>query len=169
MRQICLIIQLFFCFSFSAQQNIGFVNYNQLLDTLPSRKEALLKLEICKKDEYAVLQEMQKEFERFYSRWVNDRTCIRISYSDEEKLQKQQRAIIEREKEVEGLLLTYSEDLNKLILDRIQKAIEIIAERKKLNYIFDETVTTYFKGGIDCTPEVMVELLKLDAEYIKDN
>jgi Skp family chaperone for outer membrane proteins len=61
----------------------------------------------------------------------------------------------------------YNEELNKPILDRIQKSVEIIAERKKLNYIIDESVTLYFKGGIDCTPEVMIELLKLDAESMK--
>jgi hypothetical protein len=31
----------------------------------------------------------------------------------------------------------------------------------------DESVTLYFKGGIDCTAEVMVEMLRLDAEAIK--
>jgi len=61
----------------------------------------------------------------------------------------------------------YNEELNKPILDRIQKSVEIIAERKKLNYIIDESVTLYFKGGIDCTPEVMIELLKFDAESMK--
>jgi Skp family chaperone for outer membrane proteins len=54
------------------------------------------------------------------------------------------------------------------ILERTQKAIAIVAERKKLNYIFDETVSLYFKGGIDCTSEVMTELLKLDAEAMKN-
>ena len=46
-------------------------------------------------------------------------------------------------------------------------AVIIVAERKKLNYIFDETVSLYFKGGIDCTAEVLTELLKLDAEAMK--
>lgn len=169
MRQICLIIQLFFCFNFFAQQNIGFVNYNQLLDSLPSRKEALLKLEICKKDEYAVLQEMQKEFEECYLKLLRGCKSLVLIQMEEEKLRKQQQCIETRQAEIELLIQNYSEELNKPILDRIQKAIEIIAERKKLNYIVDESVTTYFKGGIDCTPEVMVELLKLDAEYLKDN
>ena len=52
-------------------------------------------------------------------------------------------------------------------MERIQKAIEIVADRKKLNYIIDETVTLYFKGGIDCTSEVMIELLRLDADAMK--
>lgn len=167
MRQLCLIIQLFFCFNFCAQQNIGYVNYKQLLDSLPSRKEALLKLEMCKKDEYAVLQEMQKEFEVCYLKLLRGCKSLILIQLEEDKLRKQQQDIETREVEIEHLLQNYNEELNKLILERIQKAVEIIAERKKLYYIFDETVTTYFKGGIDCTTEVLVELLKLDAEYMK--
>jgi Skp family chaperone for outer membrane proteins len=36
-----------------------------------------------------------------------------------------------------------------------------------LNYVIDESVTLYFKGGTDITPEVVVELLRLDAEASK--
>jgi Skp family chaperone for outer membrane proteins len=60
-----------------------------------------------------------------------------------------------------------SQELNKPILDRVQKAVEIVSERKKLNYVIDETVTLYFKGGMDITGEVLSELLKLDAEAMK--
>jgi Skp family chaperone for outer membrane proteins len=62
----------------------------------------------------------------------------------------------------------YQQQYMEPILERTQKAIAIVAERKKLNYIFDETVSLYFKGGIDCTAEVMTELLKLDAEAMKN-
>ena len=170
MRQICLIVQLFFCFTLSAQQSIGYLNVNVLLDSLPSHKEALLKLEMCRKDEYTVLQEMQNEMERIYYKWENSRICctgLSIIKQEEEKLQKLQSALIEREKEIEELLLKYKEELNKPILDRIQKAIEIVAERKKLSYVIDESAALYFKGGIDCTAEAVIEVLRLDAEALK--
>jgi Skp family chaperone for outer membrane proteins len=54
-------------------------------------------------------------------------------------------------------------ELNDPILKRIQKAVEKVAAAKKINYVIDETTTLYFKGGLDITNEVMVELLKLDA------
>jgi Skp family chaperone for outer membrane proteins len=62
----------------------------------------------------------------------------------------------------EGLQIV-SEELNAPILDRVQKAIDIVADRKKLNYVLDVTATMYSKGGIDITNEVIVELLILDA------
>ena len=42
-----------------------------------------------------------------------------------------------------------------------------VSDRKKLNYVIDESVTLYFKGGMDVTAEVIVEVLKLDAEAMK--
>lgn len=164
MRQICLIIQLFFCFSFCAQQNIGYVNYKQLLDSLPCRKEALIKVSLCESDENTLLNELNQSFSTLIEKCTETEWSFKIK---KEKLQKLQNQIIEKEKKKQQLLLTYSEELNKPILDRIQKAIEIIAERKNLNYIFDESVSPYFKIGIDCTAEVLIELLKLDAEYMK--
>lgn len=168
MRQLCLIIQLFFCFNFCAQQNIGVVNYKQLLDSLPSRKEGLKKIDDFKTNGMKELQEMQNEFDRLYLKFFEHNCGSVLSEQMEvEKLRKKQEDIVTKQTEIELLLQNCNEELNKLILERIQKAIEIIAERKKLNYIFDEKVTLYFKGGIDCTAEVLVELLKLDAEYMK--
>ena len=62
----------------------------------------------------------------------------------------------------EGLQIV-SEELNKPILDRVQKSIDIVADRKKLNYVLDVSATMYSKGGIDITSEVITELLLLDA------
>jgi Skp family chaperone for outer membrane proteins len=62
----------------------------------------------------------------------------------------------------EGLQIV-SEELNKPILDRVQKSIDIVADRKKLNYVLDVSATMYAKGGIDITSEVITELLLLDA------
>ncbi len=169
MRQICFIIQLFFCFSINAQQNIGYVNYKQLLDTLPSHNETIKKLEDFKTNGMNELQEMQKEFEQIYFRWANNKTTCNELYLKEEqnKLRKIQQDIKVREGELEQGLKVYNEELIKPILDRIQKAIEIVAERKKLSYVIDEAGTLYFKGGIDCTAEVIIELLKLDEEAMK--
>jgi Skp family chaperone for outer membrane proteins len=52
-------------------------------------------------------------------------------------------------------------------LDRVQKSVEIVSDRKKLNYVIDESTTLYYKGGMDITNEVIIELLRLDAEATK--
>ena len=49
----------------------------------------------------------------------------------------------------------------------VQKSVEIVSDRKKINYVIDESTTLYFKGGMDITAEVLIELLRLDAESMK--
>lgn len=152
-----------------SQTKIGHVNSQKLLDTLPSRKVAIKKLEERQKEGMVELEEMQKSFEQAYRKHQEtkkDKTPMLIEI-DESNLMKKQQSIEARQQSLEQEIQAYNEELNKPILERIQKSIEIVAERKKLNYILDESVTLYFKGGIDCTPEVMIEMLRLDAESLK--
>ena len=152
-----------------AQTKVGHVNSQKLLDTLPSRKLAIKKLEERQKEGMAELEEMQKSFEQAYRKHQEtkkDKTPMLIEI-DESNLMKKQQAIEMRQQSLEQEIQAYNEELNKPILERIQKSIEIVADRKKLNYVIDESVTLYFKGGIDCTAEVMVEMLRLDAESLK--
>jgi outer membrane protein len=169
MKQILVALAVVFSSVGFSQTKIGHVNSQKLLDTLPSRKIALKKLEERQKEGMVELEEMQKSFEQAYRKHQEtkkDKTPMLIEI-DEANLMKKQQAIEMRQQSLEQEIQAYNEELNKPILERIQKAIEIIADRKKLNYIIDESVTLYFKGGIDCTQEVMVEMLRLDAESLK--
>lgn len=169
MKHLLFVVTIMLSLSSFAQTKIGHVNSQKLLDTLPSRKEALKKLDEFKNDGMKELQEMQKAFEVAYAKFLEKEKDMSpvLRQMEEDKLRKRQQDIETRQSELEQQMQVYNEELNKPILDRIQKSVEIIAERKKLNYIIDESVTLYFKGGIDCTPEVMIELLKLDAESMK--
>jgi outer membrane protein len=169
MKQILVALALVISTVGFSQTKLGHVNSQKLLDTLPSRKVALKKLEDRQKEGMQELEEMQKSFEQAYRKHMEtkkDKTPMLIEI-DEANLMKKQQAIESRQQSLEQEIQAYNEELNKPILERIQKAIEIVADRKKLNYIIDETVTLYFKGGIDCTSEVTIELLRLDAEAMK--
>ena len=50
------------------------------------------------------------------------------------------------------------EDTDLLLADNFSRA----AQKNKLNYVIDETVTLYHSGGIDITKQVLAELLLLD-------
>ena len=181
MKNILIALTIIASVNSFAQTKIGHVNSQQLLDTLESRKQALKELENIKSEGLKVLQriqdegmkelqEMEKAFQAAYvifQQKEKDLSPVLLKM-EQEKLGRKQQELESRQQELEKGLQIYNEELNKPILDRITKAIEIVADRKKMSYIIDESATLYSKGGIDCTAEVMIELLRLDAEAIKN-
>lgn len=152
-----------------AQSKVAHVNSQKLLDTLPSRKIAMTKLQEFETNGVKELQEMEADFNAALAKYEADRpkmTPVEIKIA-EDKLMKKQQNLQDREQSLQQEMQLYSQELNKPILERVQKSVEIVSERKKLNYVIDESVTLYFKGGMDITSEVIVELLRLDAEAMK--
>jgi outer membrane protein len=169
MKNLLLLVTIFVSLSVFGQTKIGHVDSQKLLDTMQSRKIAMKKLDDFRAEGIKELQEMQKAFETAYVKFEQtskDMSPVLLKM-EQDKLMKKQQDIEARQGELEQGLQVYNEELNKPILDRIQKAIEIVADRKKLSYVIDETAALYFKGGIDCTAEAIIEVLKLDAEAIK--
>jgi outer membrane protein len=169
MKNVILGLFVVIGFSTFAQTKIGHVDSQKLLDTLPSRDIAIKKLDSMKTAGMQELQLMDADFQKAYQ----DYTVNQASKSPAERqiiegrlMQKQQMLEATQASLEEGLQIM-SEELNKPILDRVQKAIDIVAERKKLNYVLDVSATMYSKGGIDITSVVIVELLLLDAAATK--
>jgi outer membrane protein len=152
-----------------SQSKVAHVNSQRLLDTMPSRKDALKKLQEFEANGIKELQEMEADFNTAYAKYEKDRPNMSpmLQKIEEEKLMKKQQALQEREQSLNQEMQAYSQELNKPILERVQKAVELVSDRRKLNYVIDESVTLYFKGGTDITAEVVVELLRLDAESMK--
>jgi outer membrane protein len=169
MKNLLLLVTIFVSLSVFSQSKIGHVNSQKLLDTMQSRKIAMKKLDDFRAEGIKELQEMQKAFETAYVKFEStskDMSPVLLKM-EQDKLMKKQQDIEARQGELEQGLQVYNEELNKPILDRIQKAIEIVADRKKLSYVIDESAALYFKGGIDCTAEALIEVLRLDAEALK--
>lgn len=167
MKKIVLALVVMFSIgSVMAQQKIGHVNSQKLLDTLPSRKAAIEQLRMFEENGIQELQEMEADFNKQIAVYEKNRPTMSpvIIKIEEEKLMKKQQALQEREQSLNAEMQAVSQELNKPILERVQKAVEIVSDRKKLSYVIDESTTLYFKGGMDITAEVIVELLRLDAE-----
>lgn len=152
-----------------AQVKMAHVNSQKLLDTLPSRKEAMKKLQEFEAAGIKELQEMEADFNKALADYERKRADLSpmLIKIEEEKLMKKQQNIQDRQESLNQEMQIYSQELNKPILERVQKSVEIVSDRRKLNYVIDESVTLYFKGGTDITAEVIVELLRLDAEASK--
>ena len=168
-KTILFIALMFSALSASAQMKLAHVNSQQLLDTMPSRKDALEKLRKFEQDGYLELQEIQKDLESAYKRYEQNKGAMSpvILKIEEEKIMKKQQGLEDRQTALQQEMQIYTQELNKPILARVQKAVEIVSDRKKINYVLDESSTLYFKGGMDITAEVLVELLILDVAAIK--
>lgn len=153
----------------NAQSKIGHVNSTKLLDSLPSRKVAIKTLEEFGAAGEKELQEKENDLKKMYEKYQKDMNTLSpvMRQYEEERIQKKQQELQVREQELQQQMSLLSNELNAPILKRMQKAVDIVADRKKLNYILDESQAIYFKGGTDLTAEVMVELLKIDAEETK--
>jgi len=170
MKKIVLALVVMFSIgSVVAQQKIAHVNSQKLLDTLPSRKAAIEQLKMFEENGVKELQEMEADFNKQIAVYEKGRPTMSpvIIKIEEEKLMKKQQALQEREQSLNSEMQAVSQELNKPILERVQNAVEIVSDRKKLSYVIDESSTLYFKGGMDITAEVITELLRLDAEASK--
>jgi len=165
MKNVLLGLFVAIGFSTFAQTKIGHVDSQKLLDTLPSRDIAIKKLDSMKTAGMQELQLMDADFQKAYQDYINNQASKSPAERQiiEGRLMQKQQMLEATQASLEEGLQIMSEELNKPILDRVEKAIEIVADRKKLNYVIDVSATLYSKGGIDITNEVIVELLLLDA------
>ena len=169
MKKTLTLLMILFCTSLYAQQKIGHVNSQKLLDTLASYKEAGQKLEQKRMDMIGQYQALEKAFQASYDRLAQEAADMPKLMLEEEqkKLMIKQEELQNFEPEMTRKLQMYQQQYMEPILKRVQDAIALIANKKKLNYIFDESVSLFSAGGIDCTEEVMVELIRLDEEAMK--
>jgi Skp family chaperone for outer membrane proteins len=150
-------------------QGMGHVRTQELLDTMDSRKQS----EIALKDMEQLYVKELKESEAALQKEAMDLETKRksstppsatvIKYS-EERLQKKSQDLQQREQELQQMLQAQIGEMNKPILERVKKAIKTVAERKKLDFVTEETQSLYSNSTKDITKEVMIELLKLEAE-----
>jgi len=166
MKKILAGLLMLVSFGTMAQVKIGFVDSQKLLDTMPSRKVAMEKYMAHEKEvaeEFNVMRaDLQKAYEE-YQRKQGDMTPV-LRQAAEKKIMDKERAVEERQQSIQQELQAFGEELNVPILDRIQKAINIISDRQKLTMVVDKSSTLYFAPEMDITKIVAVELMKLEKE-----
>ena len=149
-----------------AQSKVAHVNSQALLDTMPSRKTAIVKLQEFERAGMQELQEMNADFEKSYTVFMGKQKTLSpvVLKIEEEKLMKKQQNLQEREQSLQQEMQVYSQELNTPILEMVQKAVAEVSVSNKINYVIDETQTMYFAGGIDITKQVITVLLRMDQQ-----
>lgn len=150
--------------SISAQNKVAHINSQELLDTMPSRRVAIQKLQDFEAAGINELKEMEMDFNQAYAKYQASLPTMSpvIQKIEEEKLMKKQQSLQDRQQALQQEIEIYSQELNAPILDMVQKAVKIVSERMKIAYVVDESTLMYFDGGTDITNAVITELLKMD-------
>ncbi|MBP5982567.1 MAG: OmpH family outer membrane protein [Fluviicola sp.] len=155
--------------SASAQTKIAHVNSQKLLDTMPSRKAAIKEINQLEAAGIKELRDMDSAVQATYQVYMAKKATYSptVDQFEQQKIQRMQQNLEQRQQEIDQQLQILSGELNKKTLDLVKKAVNNISVAKKLNYVIDESTTLFSAGGMDITNEVIVELLKLDAEANK--
>lgn len=148
-----------------AQGKIAHVNSQKLLDTMPSRKKAIEEITYIQKQGYDELKEMDANIQKMYAEYMKNRGTMspQIQEYEEGRIQKKQAELEAHQQDLEQRVEMLSQELNAKIIQSVKEAVEVVAKRKGIEYVIDETNTLYAKGP-DLTNEVTVELLKIDAK-----
>lgn len=166
MKKTLSIVALLFVTNLAiSQSKVAHVDSQQLLDTMPSRELALKEIKDIEEEFKTELQTMYEEYEKTRAKLEAERSSLSptIIKSRETNLMGLGQRIQEREQTIQNELQIRAQELNQPIFERVKQAVDIVADRKKLNYVIDGSNMLYTKGGMDITAEVIVELLKLDA------
>ena len=147
-----------------AQMKVGFVDAQRILDTMPSRKAAAEKYLAYEKESYDELQIMQADLEKAYADYQAKEIDMSpvLKESAQRKLMEKERLLQERQQVLTQELQAYSNELNAPILQKVQDAVKLVSERKKLSYVMDQSSTLYYSPELDITVEVAAEVLKLE-------
>jgi outer membrane protein len=169
MKKTLSIVALLFVTNFAiSQSKVAHVDSQKLLDTMPSRALALKEIKDIEDEFKTELQSMYEEYEKTRAKLEAERSSLSptIIKSRENSLMGLGQRIQEREQTIQNELQIRAQELNQPIFERVKQAVDIVADRKKLNYVIDGSNMLYTKGGMDITSEVVVELLRLDAAAV---
>lgn len=162
---------LFFTILFSfvslasiAQGKIGYLNTEKVLDTMPSRKKAmdqaglmqrLGQQELMEKDSLinAKINDIKNHPE--WAQSTIDYAKRQVARMDQEFQYRQQ--------ELEQEIQIFTNEQNKKVTDRVKAAVATVSKAKGLSYVLDENSLLFKSGGTDITPDVIKEILRLEA------
>ncbi|HIP37302.1 MAG TPA: OmpH family outer membrane protein [Crocinitomix sp.] len=176
MKKILLIAITIFSvglFTANAQNNLKFAHfdYQKVTDSLPSILAAQKRLEAAEAEMTQELQELETEYNDMlikYDRAKDTLSALRLKIMEED-IQLLGQKIQYRQQDFQTEYQRMVESFMKPIEDNVQKAIKIVAEKHKLNYVFEKSTLMYVNGGLDLTDEIRVELKKLENARTSGN
>lgn len=144
-----------------AQSKIAHMNSQKVLDTMPERLDAIQKYQEFELAGFEELKEMDADLKKAYEEYEKNLPNMSpvIQKIEQDKIIKKQQALEDRQTSFQQELQVYSQELNQPIFDKVQSAVEAVADRLKLDYVLDVSSTVIARGQ-DITDDIIQEVLK---------
>lgn len=145
-------------------QKFGHINFEELIESMPEKQEALNNLQKEYNEVKNLIEEMSVEFnKKLMSAQKSYDTMSKTSQEMLEKeLQESQLRIQQFQTTAEERLMKRREELLNPIIDKAEAAVKKVAEREGFMYIYDVSkgsqVLYYSSKSIDIMPMVKKEL-----------
>jgi outer membrane protein len=166
MKKTILIIALMFtALSASAQMKLAHVNSQELLDTMPSRLDALEKLKKFEQDGYQELGEIQKDLEVAYKRYEQNKSTWSpvILKIEEEKIMKKQQLIDTLQSQLPGF---YSVEQVIKMINEIEEpqSKEFSLNEEQVEFLVKTIVEDLNDRGVDVIEDYSLEMNYREVE-----
>lgn len=145
-------------------QKFGHINFEELIEAMPEKQEALNTLQKEYNEVKTLIEEMSVEFNnKLMNAQKSYETMSKTSQEMMEKeLQESQVRIQQFQTNAEERLMKRREELLNPIIDKAEAAVKTVAEREGFMYIYDVSkgsqVLYYSSKSIDVLPMVKKEL-----------
>lgn len=146
-----------------AQQKMGYIDSQKIIDQLPDAQDAKRKLDVFAADWQAEIKKRKEKLDKMFKEYQ----AKEILYTDELKKQKQ-KDIIDAEQDIQtyqnqkfganGEYFQKQTDLMKPIQDRIFTSMREVAQEQNYDFVFDksgEILLLYSKEEFDLTDKVL--------------
>lgn len=166
MKKIALIAALVLASAASAQSIVAHVNVDSLLVQMPEYKKAQEALQAEQAKFESEAKEMNAELEKgAQALQANAATWTELRQRQEQsRLQEMYNNIQEYMQGAQGQLQQKEIELITPVLEKLQNAINAVAEAKKVSYVLDASQSKgqviFAKGGMNLGPEVRAYLAK---------
>ena len=141
----------------------GHVNKQDLIQVLPDRDSAILKLQKFQKDLETSLQTMNDEYQTKLQKYLQEKAGLDplLQQNKEKELGQLQQNIQQFTENAQQLYQQKQQELMQPILEKIQKAISDVGKEGGFTYIFDlaaQSVAFYSSDSQDVTDMVKQKL-----------
>jgi len=142
------------------------IDYLKVVDSIPTWVDANKQLDDFIAMGQKTIADMEADLNAAYELYMAEKETLSTliqEYREKELMEKQE--LLEYKKQsLENDLQIWNQRLFVPIEENLKKAIETVAQRNNITYMFEKSSMLYTapSGGIDLTNEVRIELLRLE-------